>query len=90
MLPEQSAAVGNEKLDRSGPTVETAYGSDLDDVEYAIEVSYEGTYELDEATLADGSVLDEHFGAMGGWIASTLVRARRPPVRLPAPRRRTR
>jgi hypothetical protein len=74
VLPEQSAAVGNEKLDRSGPTVETAYGSDLDDVEYAIEVSYEGTYELDEATLADGSVLDEHFGAMGGWIASTLVR----------------
>jgi hypothetical protein len=74
VLPEQSAAVGNEKLDRSGPTLETAYGSDLDDVEYAIEVSYEGTYELDEATLADGSVLDEHFGAMGGWIASTLVR----------------
>jgi len=74
VLPEQSAAVGNEKLDRSGPTIETAYGNDLDDVEYAIEVSYEGTYELDEATLADGSVLDEHFGAMGGWIASTLVR----------------
>jgi hypothetical protein len=74
VLPEQSAAVGNEKLDRSGPTLETAYGNDLDDVEYAIEVSYEGTYELDEATLADGSVLDEHFGAMGGWIASTLVR----------------
>ena len=40
VLPEQSAAVGNEKLDRSGPTLETAYGSDLDDVEYAIEVSY--------------------------------------------------
>ena len=74
VLPEQSAAVGNEKLDRSGPTLETAYGSDLDDVEYAIEVSYEGTYELDEATLADGSVLDEHFGAMGGWISSTLVK----------------
>jgi len=37
-------------------------------------VSYEGSYELDEATLADGSILDDHFSAMGGWIASTLVR----------------
>ena len=24
--------------------------------------------------LADGSELDTHFAAMGGWIASTLVR----------------
>src|SRR5512141_2312665 len=39
VLPEQSAAVGGERLDRSGPTVETGYGDDLDDVEYAIEVS---------------------------------------------------
>jgi hypothetical protein len=37
-------------------------------------VSYEGTYELDEGVLADGSVLDDHFGAMGGWVASMLVR----------------
>jgi hypothetical protein len=37
-------------------------------------VSYEGSYELDEGTLADGSILDDHFSAMGGWIASTLVR----------------
>ena len=37
-------------------------------------VSYEGSYELDEETLADGSVLDDHFGSMGGWITSTLVR----------------
>ena len=29
---------------------------------------------FDEATLKDGSVLDDHFAAMGGWIASTLVR----------------
>ena len=48
--------------------------SDLTEAEWAIEVSYEGSYELDEATLKDGSVLDTHFGAMGGWIAATLVR----------------
>jgi hypothetical protein len=73
-LPEQSPPIGAECLDRSGPTVETVYENSLEDPEYAIEVSYEGTYELDEATLADGSILDDHFGAMGGWISSTLVR----------------
>ena len=74
VLPEASPLIGAETLERSGPTVETVYGRDLSDQEFAIEVSYEGQYELDEATLADGSILDDHFGAMGGWIASTLVR----------------
>lgn len=74
VLPDESAAIGTGILQRSGPTIETVYDADLSDVEYAIEVSYEGTYELDEATLTDGSMLDRHFGVMGGWIASTLVR----------------
>ena len=74
VLPQQSAAVGTSVLERSGPTIETVYDADLEDVEYAIEVSFEGTYDLDEATLTDGSLLDEHFAAMGGWIASTLVK----------------
>ena len=74
VLPEQSSAIGPERLDRSGPTVETVYLNTLEEIEYAVEVSYEGTYELEEAVLQDGSKLDEHFGAMGGWIASTLVR----------------
>ena len=33
-----------------------------------------GHVRADEEPLADGSILDDHFGAMGGWIASTLVR----------------
>ncbi len=74
VLPPVSPPIGDGVLERSGPTVETAHGAELDDVDLAIEVSYEGSYELDEATLADGSVLDEHFSAMGGWIAATLVR----------------
>jgi hypothetical protein len=72
-LPEQSAAIGDERLERSSPTVETVYG-EADEPEYAFETSYEGTYELDERCLQDGSILDEHFSAMGGWISSTLVR----------------
>ncbi len=74
VLPITSPDIGADPLVRSGPTIESIYGADLDDAEYAIEVSYESTYELDEARLADGSALDEHFNALGGWIASTLVR----------------
>lgn len=74
VLPEESSLIGTERLTRSGPTVEIIHGNDLDDVEWAIEVSYDGTYELDEDVLADGSKLDQHFASMGGWIASTLVR----------------
>jgi hypothetical protein len=74
VLPERSPDIGTEPLERTGPTVETIYGANLDELGYAIEVSYEGSYELDEETLKDGSVLDDHFGAMGGWISSTLVR----------------
>ncbi|MGH9137994.1 MAG: hypothetical protein ACRD0G_13270 [Acidimicrobiales bacterium] len=73
-LPESSPPIGVEALERSGPTLETIYGRDLSDTEYAIEVSYEGSYELDEDTLKDGSTLDRHFASMGGWIASTLVK----------------
>lgn len=74
VLPERSPAIGSEHLERTGPTLETVFPRDMTDPEYAIEVSYEGTYELEESTLADGSALDGHFGAMGGWISSTLVR----------------
>ena len=65
---------GPSTLERSGPTIETVCSADLDEREYAIEVSYEGSYELDEATLTDGTILDDHLSAMGGWIASTLVK----------------
>ncbi|MEM7141771.1 MAG: hypothetical protein AAF548_12145 [Actinomycetota bacterium] len=74
VLPITSPDVGGEKLTRSGPTVESIYGADPDDAEYAIEISYEGVYELDEPALADGSALDEHFNTLGGWIASMLVK----------------
>ena len=72
-LPINSPRIGDSALTRSGPTVESIYGADLSQAEYAIEVSYEGAYELDETGLADGSTLDLHFGALGGWIAATLM-----------------
>jgi hypothetical protein len=77
--PDTSPLIGDERLERAGTTIEIAYpddgGSD-GEPEYAIEVTYEGLYELAEETLADGAstMLDDHFGALGGWIASTLVK----------------
>jgi hypothetical protein len=74
VLPETSSPIGSERLERSSPTVEIAFNRELDPDDWALEVSYEGSYELDEEVLADGSILDDHFSSMGGWIASTLVR----------------
>lgn len=73
-LPPESPPIGAETLRRSGPRLEVIYSEDLSEVEHAIEVSYEGAYELEESTLSEGSVLDDHFSAMGGWISATLVR----------------
>ena len=77
IAPETSPLVGDGRLERVGTTVEITYADDPDEPpQYAMEVTYEGLYELAESTLADGSsqLLDEHFGALGGWVASTLVR----------------
>jgi hypothetical protein len=76
VLPAESPPIGGEPLTRANPTLETEYGGELDVSSYALEITYEGLYELTEGTLADGSseALDEHFAALGGWISSMLVR----------------
>ena len=74
VLPETSPPIGTDPLERSGPTIEQVLGGDLSTSEFAFEVSYEGVVPLEEEALADGSILDERFGGMGGWVASTLVK----------------
>ena len=80
VTPENGPLVGDERLERAGATVEISFidepGTSPTAPEYAIEVTYEGLYELAEETLADGAsvLLDQHFGALGGWIATMLVR----------------
>ena len=77
LAPDTSPLIGDGRLERVATTVEITYADDPDEPpQYAMEVTYEGLYELAESTLADGSsqLLDEHFGALGGWVASTLVR----------------
>jgi hypothetical protein len=86
LLPATSPLIGDGRLERAGNTVESAYDSESLDVsssspgslecEYAVECTYEGLYELSDQSLADGSstTLDDHFGALGGWIAAMLVK----------------
>ncbi len=80
-MPEQGPDIGGERLDRAGLTTEVSHpDTDIDPLdfqtEYAAEITYEGLYELAEETVANSrsALLDEHFGALGGWIASTLVK----------------
>ena len=74
ILPEEGPALGDEPLQRSAPTIERQFDDDLAASEASIEVSYEGVYSLVEEVLTDTSALDAEFGALGGWIASALVR----------------
>ena len=71
----ESPSIGSTAFRRNDVTVEICHVPDVP-VEYALEVTYEGSYELAEETLQDGAskVLDEHFGVLGAWVASTLVR----------------
>lgn len=74
VLPDESPSIGDEPLHRSAPVIEQLYDNDLGTAGAAIEVSYDGGYRLDETALTDTSVIDGHFSALGGWIASLLVR----------------
>ncbi len=73
-LPETAPTIGDDLLERSGPTMERAFDLDLTVASHAVEISYHGSYELSEKSLEDGSMLDQHFSAIGGWITSGLVR----------------
>ena len=72
--PTRGPSLGNEPLYRSGPTVEQAHNQDLSQTAAAVEVAYNGGYDLDEAALEDSALVDVSFAEIGGWIASSLVR----------------
>jgi len=67
----------NSTFEKSGTTLETIYEANsentIDEPEWAIEVSYEGSYELSSKVLEDISELDLHFSQLGTWVSSSLV-----------------
>ena len=74
VLDEEGPTLAGEALERSTPTVEQQHEADLAHAQFAVEVSYAGVLRLEEAVLEDVSQLDEQLGALGGWVASVLVR----------------
>ena len=72
-----SPSIGAEQLERDNITIEISHPTHGErNADFALEITYEGQYELAEETLIDGAskVLDEHFGVLGAWVASTLVK----------------
>ncbi len=72
VLPEESPPIGGEHLARSGPIIEESY--ETPERRMAIEVGYEGAYLLPMAMTTASKELVDDLRAMGGWIASALVR----------------
>ena len=68
-----SPSIGADRISPASVTTETHYSQDLETAAHALELTYQGSYELDDAALSKGSALDEAFHAIGGWIAAALV-----------------
>lgn len=74
VLSRDVPSIGGDSLERSGPTVEQVYEADAEAPQCAMEVSYEGTYRLDEGVLESPAGLDAGIEPLARWVASTLVR----------------
>jgi hypothetical protein len=73
VMPAGPPALGPYPLERRSPTVEQQL-ADTGRSRFAVEVAYDGMYEIPEAALARDARLIEDMAPLGGWIASTLVR----------------
>lgn len=74
VLPEELEVVGDEPLLRGAPTIEQTILATDEGPTCAVEVSYEGSCQLDEAILDDPSTLDKELASLGRTVASVLVR----------------
>jgi hypothetical protein len=77
VAPLTSPRLGSQQLNRDSISSETITTTNVRrPTDHAAEIVYQGAYELSEETLADGTnaTLDQHFGSLGGWVASTLVK----------------
>ena len=74
VLPETLDVLGDEPLARGPATIEQVIGLGSEAPECAIEVSYEGSCQLDETILEDPTSLDDALAPLGRAVASVLVR----------------
>jgi hypothetical protein len=74
VLPDRLEVLGDDPLVRGPTTVEQLFTEGQDRPECAIEVSYEGSCQLDESILDDPTSLDDALAPLGRSVASVLVR----------------
>lgn len=74
VLAEPGPTIASDALERSGPTIEEIYEQGDESPQWAVEVSYEGTWRLDEAALEHPSGMEATLAPVARWVASTLVR----------------
>ncbi len=74
VLPDHLDAIGAQPLRRGPATVEQVLREGTDLHECAVEVSYEGSCQIDEDLLDDPAGLEEALAPLGRAVASVLVR----------------
>ncbi len=74
VLPDHLDAIGGERLARLSATIEQLMTNGNEVAETAIEVSYEGSCQLEESILEDPTTLDDALAPLGREVASVLVR----------------
>jgi hypothetical protein len=74
VLPDHLDAIGDERLARLAATIEQLMTNENEVAETAIEVSYEGSCQLEESILEDPTTLDDALAPLGREVASVLVR----------------
>ena len=74
VLPDHIDVLGDEPLVRGSTTIEQVLSDGIGDPECAIEVSYEGSCQLDETILDRPESLDDALAPLGRSVASVLVR----------------
>jgi hypothetical protein len=74
VLPARLEVLGDEPLVRGSATIEQVLSDGPEGPECAVEVSYEGSCQLDEAILEHPTSLDDALAPLGRSVASVLVR----------------
>jgi hypothetical protein len=72
-LPEESATIGSDTLERAALVVEQVLAGAGSQPSVAVEATYQGTVGLEDAALEDPSSLAAPMGSLARWVASVLV-----------------
>ena len=72
-LPEKVSLGKNFGLARADIRIESLQKHDRDSAIFAVEIVYLGSMRLIEKLLESPAELKEHIGAIGPWLASTMI-----------------